>query len=84
MLRLAVDGAKRNGRHIGICGQAPSDYPEVAEFLVRVGINSLSLSPNSVLPTLRRIAELEHRLGRVADKSTERPTLSAARARSAH
>ena len=34
MLKLAVDGAKRNGRHCGICGQAPSDYPEIAEYLV--------------------------------------------------
>jgi pyruvate,water dikinase len=62
MLELAVTGAKRNGRHSGICGQAPSDYPEVAEFLVRLGIDSLSLNPDSVLPTTRRILELEAQL----------------------
>jgi pyruvate,water dikinase len=62
MLELAVTGAKRNGRHSGICGQAPSDYPEVAEFLVRLGIESLSLNPDSVLPTTRRILELEAQL----------------------
>ena len=49
MLKLAVDGAKRNGRHCGICGQAPSDYPEIAEYLVRLGIDSISLSPDTVL-----------------------------------
>ena len=64
MLRLAIEGAKRNGRHVGICGQAPSDYPEVAEFLVRAGIDSLSLNPDRVLATLPRIVELERALGR--------------------
>jgi pyruvate,water dikinase len=59
MLELAVTGAKRNGRYAGICGQAPSDYPEVAEFLVRLGIDSLSLNPDSVLDTTRRILALE-------------------------
>ena len=39
MIQWAVEGAKRNNRHSGICGQAPSDYPEMAEFLVEVGIN---------------------------------------------
>jgi pyruvate,water dikinase len=64
MLKLAVEGAKRNGRHSGICGQAPSDYPEVAEYLVRLGIDSISLSPDSVLRTTLAIVELEKKLGR--------------------
>ncbi|WP_345988976.1 phosphoenolpyruvate synthase [Sulfurimonas sp. HSL1-2] len=59
MIEMAVEGAKRNGRHSGICGQAPSDYPEVAEFLVKLGIDSISLNPDSVLTTLPRIIELE-------------------------
>ncbi len=63
-LRQAVEGAKRNGRHVGICGQAPSDYPEIAEFLVECGIDSISLTPDSVLRTLRRVLEVERRLGR--------------------
>ncbi|MGD8417589.1 MAG: phosphoenolpyruvate synthase [Pseudomonadales bacterium] len=62
MLELAVTGARRNGRYSGICGQAPSDYPEVAEFLVRLGIDSLSLNPDSVLETTRRVLKLEERL----------------------
>ena len=62
MLEMAVQGCQRNGRHSGICGQAPSDYPEVAEFLVRLGIDSLSLNPDSVLPTTLLILELENAL----------------------
>jgi pyruvate,water dikinase len=62
MIRLAVEGAKRNGRHCGICGQAPSDYPEFAEFLVRIGIESMSLNPDSVLATTRRLLEVEKQL----------------------
>ena len=64
IIRLAVEGAKRNGRHCGICGQAPSDYPEIAEFLVRLGIDSISLNPDTVLQTTRRIVDMEKRLGR--------------------
>jgi pyruvate,water dikinase len=59
MIRLAIAGAHRNGRPIGICGQAPSDYPEYAEFLVHAGIDSISLNPDSVLPAVRRILALE-------------------------
>jgi pyruvate,water dikinase len=62
MLALAVEGARRNGRHVGICGQAPSDYPEVAEFLVREGIDSISLNPDTLLPTTLRILDLERSL----------------------
>jgi pyruvate,water dikinase len=59
MIRLAIAGAHRNNRPIGICGQAPSDYPEYAEFLVHAGIDSISLNPDSVLPAIRRILALE-------------------------
>ena len=62
MIRLAIEGAKRNGRHCGICGQAPSDYPEFAEFLVRLGIDSISLNPDTILKTTMRIVELERSL----------------------
>jgi pyruvate,water dikinase len=59
MLRQAVEGARRNGRHSGICGQAPSDFPEVAEYLVRLGIDSISLNPDTVIQTTMRILEVE-------------------------
>ncbi len=59
MIELAVNGCKRNNRHSGICGQAPSDYPEVAEFLVKLGIDSISLNPDSVLKIIQDINKLE-------------------------
>ena len=64
MIRLAVEGARRNGRHSGICGQAPSDYPEMAEYLVRLGIDSMSLNPDSVLKTTLHVLKIEEELGR--------------------
>ncbi len=64
MIKLAVEGAKRNHRHSGICGQAPSDYPEVTEFLVKLGIDSISLTPDSVLHVLPRVLTLEKDLKR--------------------
>ncbi len=48
MLRLAVAGAKRHNRHSGIFGQAPSNYPGIAEFLVELEIDSISLNLDSV------------------------------------
>jgi pyruvate,water dikinase len=59
MIKMAVEGAQRNHRHSGICGQGPSDYPEMAEALVKMGIESMSLNPDSVLKTIQQISELE-------------------------
>jgi len=64
MIKMAVEGAKRNRRHSGICGQAPSDYPEMAEYLVELGVDSMSLNPDSVLKTIQNIAVVEKKLGR--------------------
>jgi len=61
-LELAIEGAHRAGCKIGICGQAPSDFPEIAEFLVRAGIDSLSLSADVALATRLRVAALEKQL----------------------
>ena len=63
MLRMAVEACKKRDKYVGICGQAPSDYPEVAEFLVRQGITSISLNPDSVLATTMHILEVEEGLG---------------------
>jgi pyruvate,water dikinase len=63
MIRLAVEGCRRNGIHSGFCGQAPSDYPDMAEYLVELGIDSMSLNPDSVLKTTRQVLELEDRRG---------------------
>jgi len=59
MIEMAVEGAKRNHRHSGICGQGPSDYPEMAEALVAMKIDSMSLNPDSVLKTIQNISRLE-------------------------
>lgn len=57
MFTLAIEGAHRNKHTIGICGQAPSDYPEIADFLIECGIDSLSLNADSVLPFIMRYAK---------------------------
>ena len=54
MFTLAIQGANRAGKYSGICGQAPSDYPEVADYLIKLGIQSISLNPDSVIPFLMR------------------------------
>jgi pyruvate, water dikinase len=71
MIRLAVDGCRRNGIHSGLCGQAPSDYPEMAEFLVEIGIDSMSLNPDTVLKTTKQVLQLEQRLGRAPRTGTK-------------
>lgn len=64
IMAMAVQGAKQNGRHSGICGQAPSDFPEIAEFLVKQGIDSISLNPDSVMKITLKVLETEEELGR--------------------
>ena len=59
MIKLAIGAAKRSSKKIGICGQAPSDYPEFARFLVEQGIDSISLNPDSVPKTLMVVADAE-------------------------
>ena len=59
MVKMAIATAKEKNRKIGICGQAPSDYPEFARFLVEQRIDSISLNPDSVLKTLLMVAEVE-------------------------
>ena len=59
---MLITEAHKNGHKVGICGQAPSDYPEFAAFLVEQGIDSISLNPDSVLRTSRKILEVEKQL----------------------
>ena len=72
MIRMAVEGARRNNRHSGLCGQAPSDYPEMAEYLVELGIDSMSLNPDTVLSTTQHVLEVERRLG-IEHTESQRP-----------
>ena len=59
MVKMAIKAAKKHNCKIGICGQAPSDYPEFAQFLVEQGIDSISLNPDSVLKTMLEVAKVE-------------------------
>ncbi|NNM32207.1 MAG: phosphoenolpyruvate synthase, partial [Gemmatimonadetes bacterium] len=61
MIRQVIQAAHEKGRPVGICGQAPSDHPDFAEFLIDCGIDSISLNPDSVVEALPRIAEAEER-----------------------
>ena len=64
MIASVIEKVKKKGRKIGICGQAPSDFPDFAEFLVECGIDSISLNPDSVIRTRLIVAEKEKSLGR--------------------
>jgi pyruvate,water dikinase len=72
-----IDAAHRKGRKVGICGQAPSDFPEFAAFLVEQGIDSISLTPDSLLKTSERVLRAEAEMGpqaaRPARRSTDAP-----------
>ena len=59
MIKMVIHKVKGKNRKIGICGQAPSDYPEFANFLVKEGIDSISLNPDSILKTYFTIHEAE-------------------------
>jgi pyruvate,water dikinase len=58
-IQSLIETAHKAGRKVGICGQAPSDYPDFAAFLVEAGIDSMSLNPDSVVSVKKRVAEVE-------------------------
>ncbi|MBW3005117.1 phosphoenolpyruvate synthase [Candidatus Woesearchaeota archaeon] len=64
LVHYVIDKAKKNKRKIGLCGDAPSTYPEFAQFLVECGIDSISLSPDAVVKTTLAIAQMEKKLKR--------------------
>ncbi|TNE82597.1 MAG: phosphoenolpyruvate synthase, partial [Gammaproteobacteria bacterium] len=64
MISQVIEEAHRHGRKVGICGQAPSNHPDFAAFLVRAGIDSISLNPDSVVNSLAAIAEAEQALAK--------------------
>ena len=81
MIASVIYAAKAKGRKIGICGQAPSDYPDFAAFLVELGIDSISLNPDAVLKTTLRILEMEAEIKRSqAEASAEIKSQAIARA----
>jgi len=77
VVQIVIEKAKENGKKIGICGQAPSDYPEFAEFLVRCGIDSISLNPDTVLKTTEKVLQVEKELGIPRRREPERMPLAA-------
>ena len=75
MVTMAIEAAHRAGKKIGICGQAPSDYPEFAQFLVEKGISSISLNPDTVIQTTHKILEFEANLAAKANKAGPKPAI---------
>ena len=63
LVKQAIEVANKKGKYIGICGQAPSDFEDFAEFLVEAGIHSMSLNPDTVIKMTFKIAEKEKQLG---------------------
>lgn len=59
LLSMAIEACRRHGKYVGICGQGPSDHPELAEWLVAQGIESVSLNPDTVVETWLRLARAE-------------------------
>ena len=76
MVQTVIQRVKHNGKKIGICGQAPSDYSDFAEFLVRCGIDSISLNPDTILKTTEKILQVEKELG-IARRDAKKEKLAA-------
>jgi pyruvate,water dikinase len=56
LLERAIGACRAAGKYVGICGQGPSDHPDLAEWLVDQGIESISLNPDTVIPTWNRLS----------------------------
>ncbi|MFM8631470.1 MAG: putative PEP-binding protein, partial [Betaproteobacteria bacterium] len=57
MLKMAIDACNRAGKYVGICGQGPSDHPDLAKWLMDIGIQSMSLNPDTVVDTWQSLAK---------------------------
>jgi pyruvate,water dikinase len=64
LIETVIKKCQEKGKHLGICGQGPSDLPDFAEFLVEHGIESMSLNPDVVIKTMANIAALEAKLNK--------------------
>jgi pyruvate,water dikinase len=63
MIAMAIQNARENKRKIGLCGQAPSDFPEIARFLVEQGIDSISFNPDAIAQGIKNILKAEEKEG---------------------
>ena len=59
LMEMAISACRRHGKYVGICGQAPSDFPEITEWLVKHGITSISLNPDSLIAMRDKVVEVE-------------------------
>jgi pyruvate, water dikinase len=64
MISMLIESAKKNKVKVGICGQGPSDFPDFAQFLVELGIDSISVTPDSVFKTIKAIAKVESEIAK--------------------
>lgn len=64
MITMLIESAKKNKVKVGICGQGPSDFPDFAQFLVELGIDSISVTPDSVFKTIKAIKQVEDQVGK--------------------
>jgi pyruvate, water dikinase len=64
MISMLIESAKKNKVKVGICGQGPSDFPDFAQFLVELGIDSISVTPDSVFKTIKAIAQVESEIAK--------------------
>ena len=62
MISILIQSAKKNNVKVGICGQGPSDFPDFAQFLVQEGIDSISVTPDSFIKTVKAVAQIEKEL----------------------
>jgi pyruvate,water dikinase len=69
MISQVIKVANDKGKYIGICGQAPSDFPDFAMFLVEQGIQTMSLNPDTIISTTMKVAEKEKELGIFVDQT---------------
>ncbi len=74
LLRMLIRTAKKCGVKVGICGQGPSDFPDFAQFLVEEGIDSISVTPDSLIKTIRAIHEVESKMVKTKAKKPEKIT----------
>ena len=76
LMEMAIHACRRLGKYIGICGQAPSDYPEITRWLVQQGIDSISLNPDSVLHMTEVVLKMEQeQVGQYTDVNQSNPTM---------
>ena len=64
LMGMAIKACQKAGKYVGICGQAPSDFPEITRWLVEQGIESISLNPDSVLKMTEVVLDIEHELNK--------------------